>query len=116
MTEVPKIVHDRLRAAEVPTGPGQNASELRHPDADLLTAFAEQSLSVSERESLLEHLAGCGDCREVVMLALPEADAAVPAAAETEAERTMAAIKTATAIKASGGRLRSGTFSWANLF
>ena len=108
MTEVPKIVHDRLRATAAQTGPGQNASELQHPGADLLTAFAEQSLSLSERESLLEHLAGCGDCREVVMLALPEADAIVSAPAETE--RT-----TAVAIRANRGWLRSGAFSWVNL-
>jgi hypothetical protein len=116
MTEVPKIVHDRLRAAPVQrsvpaqTGPGQNASELKHPGADLLTAFAEQSLSASERESLLEHLAGCGDCREVVMLALPEVDAIVPVAAETEADRSRSV-----AIKANRGWLTSGGFSWANL-
>ncbi len=111
MTEVPKIVHERLRAAAVQPEPGQNAAELKHPDADLLTAFAEQSLAASERESLLEHLAGCGDCREVVMLALPDADAIVLVTAETEAERT-----TAVPIKASGGWLRSGAFSWTNLW
>ncbi|HLX84017.1 MAG TPA: zf-HC2 domain-containing protein [Terriglobales bacterium] len=110
MAEVPKIVHDRLRATAAQTGPGQNASELKHPGADLLTAFAEQSLSLSERESLLEHLAGCGDCREVVILALPEADAIVSAPAETQVERT-----TAVAISANRGWLRSGAFSWVNL-
>src|SRR5277367_5353007 len=79
MTETPKIVIDRLRAAR----PNQ-----AHPDADQLTAFAEQELSATEREGVLEHLALCGDCREVIVVALSAADvAAVPAAAETEAVR-----------------------------
>lgn len=42
-----------------------------HPDADLLSAFAEQSLAGRERDDVVEHLARCGDCREVVLLALP---------------------------------------------
>ena len=67
MTEVPKIVYDRLHAA-VP--------EQTHPEADLLTAFAEQALSATERDGVLQHLALCGDCREVVALALPAADLA----------------------------------------
>src|SRR5258708_706059 len=66
MTEVPKIVYDRLRAAL----PGQ-----AHPDPDLLTAFAEQALSATERDGILQHLALCGDCRDVIALALPAADA-----------------------------------------
>jgi len=51
-----------------------------HPDADLLTAFAEQSLPGGERARVVEHLARCSDCREVVALALPaEEIAAAPA-------------------------------------
>lgn len=46
-----------------------------HPDADLLTAFAEQSLAAQERGEVLEHLARCGECREVVVLALPATEA-----------------------------------------
>jgi hypothetical protein len=45
-----------------------------HPDAALLTAFAEQSLSVRERDDVVAHLAHCGDCREVVALALPASE------------------------------------------
>ena len=94
MTEVPKIVYHRLRAAlperaapERALGE-QAASERVHPDADLLTAFAEQALSVTERDGVLEHLALCGDCREVIALALPAADiVAAPIATETEAVR-----------------------------
>lgn len=90
MTEVPKIVptivHDRLRAS----GPQGSAPAQAHPDADVLTAFAEQALSASERDSALEHLARCGDCREVLALALPPADfRAAPIAVETDANRAM---------------------------
>ena len=67
MTEVPKIVYDRLRAAR-PQG-GLKA----HPDANLLTAFAEQALSAQERGGVLEHLALCEDCREVVACTLDDA-------------------------------------------
>jgi hypothetical protein len=75
MTEVPKIVYDRLRAARPErTWPEQTGTELAHPDADLLTAFAEQALSVTERDGVLQHLALCGDCRETVALALPAVD------------------------------------------
>ncbi len=62
MENVPKIVIERLRAK--PVGP--------HPDADLLTAFAEQSIHGRERDEVLEHLSLCADCRDVVALALPE--------------------------------------------
>lgn len=61
MPDVPKVVLDRLRAQ-----PLQGA----HPDTDVLTAFAEQALSSTERERVLAHLAACGDCREVVALSL----------------------------------------------
>src|SRR5271165_4926757 len=75
MTEVPKIVHDRLRAASLGRAlSGQEALERAHPDADRLTAFAEHALSVTERESVLEHLSLCGECRDVIALALPAAE------------------------------------------
>ena len=62
MENVPKIVRERLRAA---------TPAVNHPDADLLTAFAEHSLPEIERDVVLEHLARCGDCRGIVALALP---------------------------------------------
>ena len=43
-----------------------------HPDADVLTAFVERTLPEGERTKVLEHLAGCADCRDVVVLAQPE--------------------------------------------
>lgn len=63
MADLPRIARERLRV--------QPAGD--HPDADLLTAFAEQALPEGERTHLLEHLAACADCREVVALASPEA-------------------------------------------
>src|ERR1019366_2886382 len=88
MMEVPKIVptivHDRLRAS----GPQGSAPAQAHPNADVLTAFAEQALSASERDSVLEHLARCGDCRELIALALPPVDfRAAPIGVETDADR-----------------------------
>jgi hypothetical protein len=71
MPDVPKTVIERMRAA-VPVA--------THPDADLLTAFAEQSLPVPERTTVLQHLARCSECREVVALALPPTEAVTAAA------------------------------------
>ena len=62
MQNVPKIVSERLRVAQ---------SAVNHPDADMLTAFSERSLPDLERAIVVEHLARCGECREIVALALP---------------------------------------------
>ncbi len=48
-----------------------------HPDADTLTAFAERSLPNLERSVVMEHVARCGECREVLALALPEIEEVV---------------------------------------
>jgi Putative zinc-finger len=40
-----------------------------HPDAESLSAFAENALADQERERIMAHLAMCGRCREVVFLA-----------------------------------------------
>jgi len=68
MAEVPKVVQERLRVA--------SAGVARHPDADVLTAFAERSLRGLERDTVLQHLSRCGECREVVSLALPASEPA----------------------------------------
>ena len=62
MEKVPQIVSERLKAV---------SSAVDHPDADVLTAFSEHSLRKSERAAVVEHLARCGECREIVALALP---------------------------------------------
>jgi len=49
-----------------------------HPDAEALTAFAEQMLSDAERASVLAHMAECGRCREVVFLAQQASSDPVP--------------------------------------
>jgi hypothetical protein len=97
MTEVPKIVYDRLRAA---------LPEQAHPDADLLSAFAEQALSVTEREGVLQHLALCGDCREAVALALP--DVAPPRIADEDSVGT-------TVSRAGSRASRKLSFAWPTL-
>ena len=71
MQDVPKIVLKRLQ---------ETAGAEAHPDADILAAFAEQSLGESERTGVMEHLARCGDCREMVALALPAHEAVAVAA------------------------------------
>ncbi len=64
MDQLPKIVQQGL---------GRTAKPEVHPDPDLLTAFAEKSLNDRERSHVLQHLAYCADCREVLALAMPEA-------------------------------------------
>ncbi|HWW16249.1 MAG TPA: YCF48-related protein [Candidatus Dormibacteraeota bacterium] len=80
MLDVPKIVRARLQRPEPLTAES-------HPDADVLTAFAEQSLAGRERDYVVEHLARCGDCRDVVALALPATEA-VAASKAGSPERT----------------------------
>lgn len=76
MADVSKLARERLGRV-APLGP--------HPDADQLTAFAERTLAVRERDHVVAHLATCAVCREVVALAAPEAapeeaaEAAAPA-------------------------------------
>src|SRR2546426_11584301 len=71
MADIPKIARQRLQAT---------AKAGVHPDPDLLAAFAEKSLGERERAQMLEHLAQCADCREVVSLAIPELEPAAHAA------------------------------------
>ncbi len=72
MEEVPKIVRERLR---------KTAKVESHPDANLLAGFAEKSLTPREQAQVLEHLAVCAECREVVAVAAPEMEVMVAAAA-----------------------------------
>lgn len=62
MPELPNIVRERLKVSRPIAD---------HPDADVLTAFAERALPESERAVVAEHLARCHDCRDVLVLALP---------------------------------------------
>jgi hypothetical protein len=84
MWGIPKIVLERLKGRTVGSQenrqlPNDNR-QFQHPDANLLTAFLERTLTERERTQVLNHLAECVDCREIVALSLPaEAEAAEPA-------------------------------------
>lgn len=67
MQNVPNIVRERLK---------RTATSSSHPDANVLTAFAEHSLPEAERALVLDHLARCGDCREIIAVALPASESA----------------------------------------
>jgi hypothetical protein len=76
MAEAPKIPHfmrERLRAQQAGL---RSAAE--HPDADLLAAFSENSLARGQRSSVMNHLAGCEACREVVMFSQAAGETAQP--------------------------------------
>ncbi len=78
MPELPKIAVRRL-------GAGTGSSS--HPDANLLTAFLENSLSARERTAILQHLSACDDCRDIVSLSLPEQSVTVVTAATPVSSR-----------------------------
>ena len=82
MSELPKFVVNHLRNAQ-PIG--------EHPDADVLTAFAEQSLSERERTSVLLHLSTCPDCREMTALVMDREPAEVLVHAAAAAQSSSAA-------------------------
>ena len=67
MSEIPKIVRQRLQQTDTASVP--------HPDANVLTAFAESSLLPPERTAVLDHLSYCAECREVLAFALPAMEA-----------------------------------------
>src|SRR5919201_3651708 len=64
---IPEFVRERLREQQAVLR--QNVA---HPDADLLAAYIERSLSRRESARVFDHLASCQGCRQVVMLAQPE--------------------------------------------
>ncbi len=80
MQDIPKIVRQQLKAS---TPALMRATAELHPDADLLTAFTEHSLAGTERASVVEHLTRCGDCRDVIALALPATEIIVTPATPT---------------------------------
>lgn len=72
MPEIANLLRQRLASGAAPWV----WAEASHPDADTLTAYVEQLLPAFERAQILEHVAACSHCREVVALAmcLPEPD------------------------------------------
>ena len=67
------VMRDRLRQQASTRDQQSGAGE--HPDADVLNAFVEQSLSHAERAGVIGHLSECGVCRQVVALAWEAQDA-----------------------------------------
>lgn len=59
-----------------------------HPDANLLTAFAENALTETERTRVMHHLTHCVDCREVAAFVPPE-DLAPAESAETPSNQRL---------------------------
>jgi hypothetical protein len=77
MPGLPKIVLERLRAksaAPAPSGAPAGPASFQggeHPDANLLAAFVERTLTERERRQVLNHLAQCAECRALMALTLP---------------------------------------------
>jgi len=83
MHGLPKIVLERLKRKPVADQQGRQSAmrdrqstienlPFPHPDANLLAAFVEKTLSEKERTQVLNHLAQCAECRELAALTLPE--------------------------------------------
>lgn len=87
MAELPETARQKLK--HWVAGP--------HPDANLLAAFAENSLSARERTPLVEHLAACAACREVVALAAPQDVSAAVSPMPESAVRRWAMLRWGTA-------------------
>jgi len=93
MPDIPKIVLARLKAKRdaakpsgSPLGPAGFQGE-EHPDANLLAAFAEKTLTEKERALVLDHLTQCTNCRDIAALAMPEESEAPESARVAEKRR-----------------------------
>jgi photosystem II stability/assembly factor-like uncharacterized protein len=73
MEQLPRIAQRRLQESQKPG---------LHPDPDLLAAFTEKSLNDPERVQVLQHLAVCADCRDIVSLAMPQLESTATPGAE----------------------------------
>jgi hypothetical protein len=81
MRGIPKILLQRLSKPNQPNR--QSTLDDRQPehlDANLLAAFVERTLTERERKEVLNHLAQCAGCRDLLALALPsEVEVGAPA-------------------------------------
>ena len=77
--KIPRLIRERLRVAAGGAG--------EHPEANQLSAFAENLLRADERNHVLEHLATCADCREVVAMTVVSRGIESPVAAEFRSRR-----------------------------
>ena len=85
-----------------------------HPDAERLSAFAEQALGERERGEVLEHLAVCGRCRQVVALAREAGEAEVARGGRRAAGQPQRLVEKLGACAGSGsgrGSRRCGSLS-----
>jgi Photosynthesis system II assembly factor YCF48/Putative zinc-finger len=73
MAHLPKIAMQRLHE--------KGATGGMHPDPNLISAFVENSLPGEARAQMVQHLAQCADCRELVFLSSPDQAATLPATA-----------------------------------
>jgi hypothetical protein len=64
MDRLKQLVSEGLRVQE--QGP--------HPNADTLSAYAENALSRAEQQRVLGHVADCKNCRDILFLAQPDSD------------------------------------------
>jgi hypothetical protein len=72
---------------------GQQQQFAVHPDADILSAFAESTLADPERARVVSHLAYCDDCRQIVALSQEAGEATPnPAGAPVRARPASAAL------------------------
>ncbi len=73
MADLPKIAIRRLHAISAAAG--------IHPDPNVMSAFVENSLPRDARAPVVQHLAQCAECREVVFLSSPDQAAVLAAGA-----------------------------------
>ena len=66
--KLPKPMLDALAGEPAP---------VEHPSPGVLAAFVERTLGEGENRSVTNHLAHCGECREVVFLASGVAEEAM---------------------------------------
>jgi hypothetical protein len=94
MPEIPKSARELLAR--------QTAPEV-HPSPDLLNAYAEQTLGGAEKDQVMEHLAACSDCREVVFVAsqAQEEEVELPLVARVARAQQRLAVMPAAAMPAS---------------
>ena len=69
MTDLPKIAMRRL---------DQQSTAGDHLDPNLISAFAENALPRDARTHVLQHLAQCADCRQLVFLSCPDQAVTLP--------------------------------------
>jgi hypothetical protein len=65
---MPKIPHSVIAGLLAGSQDAPGAIGAPHPDANLLSAFSENTLQKRERAQLMEHLAQCPQCRDVLAL------------------------------------------------